>query len=149
MKRFEFPLERVLKWRRARLDAELAALGGLRTEAQAIDERRSAIDSERAAAERALAGAAILEARQLEALDGFRAWSQRESRRLSGQRAECERRIDAQRQRVAEARRGFRLLERLRQVRQAEWSAQLDRELENLAGELHLARIARLQRSSP
>lgn len=140
MKRFEFRLERVLEWRRAQLDIELAALGRLTAEAQAIDRRRGEIEAERASAESSLFASATAEAQQLAALDAFRAWAREECGRLANRRAEWERKIAEQRQKLLEARRRSRLLERLKERRRAEWDAEFNRELENLAGELYLAR---------
>ncbi len=142
MKRFEFRLERVLEWRHGQLDIELAGLGRLTAEAQAIDRRRGEIEAERASAEKSLMSSATVEAQQLTALDAFRAWVRQESGRLASQRAEWEHKIAEQRRKVLEARRRFRLLERLKERRRAEWDAEFNRELENLAGELYLARRA-------
>lgn len=142
MKRFEFRLERVMEWRRTRLEIEITELGRLTGEAQAIDRRRQQVEAEREAAERSLVGSASVEAQQLAALDSFRTWAHHERDRLLRLRAECEERIAAQRQKVLEARRDCRLLERLREKRLSEWEAEFSRELENLAGELYLARRA-------
>jgi flagellar FliJ protein len=142
MKRFEFRLERVLEWRQTQLDIELAGLGRLVAEAQAIDRRRADLEAERAAAERSLVSMATVEADELASLDAFRSWATHERERLIRQRAEWEGKIGEQRQRVLEARRKRRLLEILKEKRKAEWTAEFDREMESLAGELYLARRA-------
>ena len=47
--------------------------------------------------------------------------------------------MEEQRNRLLKARREHRLLEKLRQVRQAEWEAAVNREFETLAAETYLA----------
>ena len=143
MKRFEFRLDRVLEWRQTELDLELAGLGRLTAEAQAIDRRRAEVEAERSAAEQSLVSSTTVEAQQLAALDAFRAWALQERVRLVQARTACETRIGEQRQRVLEARRRLRLLEKLKGTRKSEWEAEFSRETENLAGELYLARRAR------
>jgi hypothetical protein len=50
--------------------------------------------------------------------------------------------MEQQRAQLLAARREFRLLEKLRQVRRAAWEAAVDREFEALAAETYLARWA-------
>jgi hypothetical protein len=140
MKRFEFRLDRVLEWRRTQLEIELAQLGAFTGEALAVDRRRDQVQADYSAAERSLLSSTSVEAGELGALDRYRVWSRQESQRLAVRRAEWEQKISAQREKVIEARRGCRLLERLKQKRLAEWTVEFDREIENLAGELYLAR---------
>ena len=149
MKRFEFRLERVLNWRRSRLDLETAALGRLHASAQAIDLRRQELETERSAAARSLVTAGSVDAQQLAALDAFRGWVRQERERLARERAACERKIEEQRRIAVEAQRSLRLLERLRERRWTEWETEFARELDGLAGELHLARLTRASRGSP
>jgi hypothetical protein len=140
MKRFEFRLDRVLEWRRTQLEIELAHLGALTGEALALDRRRGQVQADYVAAERSLISSASVEAGELAALDRYRVWSRQESARLLARRAEWDQKISAQREKVIEARRAGRLLERLKEKRRAEWTVEFDREIENLAGELYLAR---------
>lgn len=149
MKRFEYRLQRVMEWRESQLEIELAGLGRVTAEGRAIDQRREEVEAERAAAEKSLTTAALVEAGQLAALDEFRVWAHQERERLIRKRAECEKRIEAQRKRVLEARRRFRLLERLKERKLAEWTGEFNRELENLAGELFLARRGRNAGTKP
>ena len=64
-------------------------------------------------------------------------------------RSECDRKIEQQRERLLQARRDFRLLEKLRQVRRAEWEAAVDRDFEALAAESYLARWTVRPRPDP
>jgi hypothetical protein len=50
--------------------------------------------------------------------------------------------MEQQRARLLAARREFRLLEKLRQVRRAEWETAVNREFEMLAAETYLAQWA-------
>jgi len=59
---------------------------------------------------------------------------------LALRRVACERQSAAQRQKVLEAQRQCRLLERLEHRRHAEWRRAADREMESLAAESFLAR---------
>src|ERR1039458_7519716 len=59
---------------------------------------------------------------------------------LALRRMACEQQVAAQRQKVLEAQRQCRLLEKLEQRRHAEWRREADREMESLAAESFLAR---------
>lgn len=149
MKRFSFPLERVRQWRNMQVDVEHSKLR------QLFDEmRRLELASERLTAVVAEAEFAIQEAastkqtvdgQQLADLDDYRLYSKREEQRLAAQREQLQGRIAEQRGRLVEARRNFRLLEKLKQSRLQEWERDYHREMESLASELHLARWNRKQ----
>ena len=66
-----------------------------------------------------------------------------ELRALELKRTACEREVEAQRQKVLEAQRQCRLLEKLEQRRRVEWQLAADSELESLAAESFLARWKR------
>ena len=63
--------------------------------------------------------------------------------RIAAQRAAREQDLARQRQTMLEARRRYRLLERLRDRRWEEWRAAASRELENFASESYLAQWTR------
>ena len=152
MKRFSFPLERVRQWRNMQVEVEHSKLR------QLFDEmRRLELASERLAAAVAEAEFAVQEAastrqavdgQQLADLDDYRLYSKREEQRLAAQREQLQGRIAEQRGRLVEARRNFRLLEKLKQSRLEEWERDYHREVESLASELHLARWNREQPES-
>ena len=58
---------------------------------------------------------------------------------LTRRRHECEQQIAGQRQRVVEAQRQCRLLEKLEERRRAEWRSAAEREIEGLGAESFLA----------
>ncbi len=144
MRRFVFPLERVLEWRRARAEIERLALerllGDWRRLREAAAELEAALArSRRALSEAAAAGQAI-ESGTLAALEEFAAGAKSHQRALRLRQSELGRQVEAQRERLAAARRDFRLIEKLRERARAAWERDGARELEKLASELHLAR---------
>lgn len=146
MKRFEFRLERARDWRRSQLEIELGAAAALAGELARIGEERRSVEAERRAAERSVLAAPAVPASQFAALDAFRRFSDAAAAALDRRRADCEQRLAGQRRRVLEARQRYELLNRLQARALAAWRAAFEREQENLAGELYLARLARRRR---
>lgn len=140
MKPFRFPLERVLEWRKEQAERERAALRLLAGERDAVLAHRHSLEAQRAEEERALLNDAVLDVSRLAALETWRAWVRGETARLEIALREVEERISAQRQRVVEAERKVRLLERLRDKSFRNWRLALDKELENFAAEAYLMR---------
>lgn len=139
MHRFRFRLEKVRQWRQVELDLEEAALRRLLSELRALQAGLARVEADRGEAERALLRAEVVEAQELAALDAYRFHLTRERERIEKQIRECEGRIAAEQQRVLEARRKLRLLERLKERRRADWETETAREVEKLAGEVFLA----------
>jgi membrane-bound lytic murein transglycosylase MltF len=143
MKRFDFPLERVRQWRHEQAAVEEQKLQKLYTKLLAVDDARKRIEAE--------VEAAILAIRELPDsnpadranLDNYREYSRQLLLRNSQNRLEIEGQIAKQRQAVIEARRSFELLDRLKQKAWAEWIAARDKEQEELAAELYLAKRRR------
>ena len=142
MKKFSFPLETAHRWRESQAEMEEARLQKLFAEKHAIDRRVAALDGELQAEHRRIEDR-ISDARELAMLEEFRAWASGEKRQLSAARAECERRIAAQRTALVEARRRFQLLDRLKEKSLIAWHAANAKEQEDLAAELYLARRVR------
>lgn len=144
MKRFSFRLERILEFRRSRMEAEQRALERLLAERAHLEARHAFLEAALEAARRSVRAASAagqtVEAQTLVALENFSRAVRREQSRLLGRQAELERNISAQRERLISARRDFRLLEKLRARAQAAWERDYTREVEALASELHLAR---------
>lgn len=140
---FQFRPESVLAWRRLQLELEETKLQGLFEELRQVGLAKDRLIGEKAEAERAVLYSPSAEARDLEALETYRSHLAREKERLREKRAECERRITAQRECVLKADRDVRLLEKLRQKRLAEWRMAADHEQEALAAELFLAKWGR------
>jgi flagellar export protein FliJ len=139
VKRFEFRLARVRDLRRQQLEVEEAKLGSLMAERVALDGDLARIDSETAETRTALAAGAIA-AEDRGVADRYLRHLAARKKRQERKIAEWQVRALTQRETVVEARRKVRLLESLEARRFAEWRAEADRERENLAAELYLAR---------
>ncbi|HUA21409.1 MAG TPA: hypothetical protein VMB25_21830 [Bryobacteraceae bacterium] len=143
MKRFEFPLERVRRWRAEQAGLEELKLRQLLASKTQLEAARRRAEAEgRKSAEQVLAQA-FLEASELHYLDGYRRHIQKRVRDLDNHVRQCEAQAAKQRQRVIEARRQFELLDRLRTTALAEWRAAGNKEQEDLAAELFLAKSRR------
>ena len=144
MKRFQFPLERVREWRGTQVDLEYAKLQKLFEQMRRLERTVAALETEVRSAEGELQAVAAarrpMTGRQLARLDDFRLYAKRQQQLLAARQDELRGRIAEQRGRLVEARRNFRLLERLKQQALEEWERDYYREMENLASELHLAR---------
>jgi flagellar export protein FliJ len=148
MTAFVFRLERVLRWRQAKLDLEQAALGRLAAECARWDTVIAKIEASRADAETWVLGGGGLRGGDLAALAKYQEELGKRKLVALDRRRQCERKIEEQRARLMAARREFRLLERLRQMRRVEWEAAVDREFEALAAESYLARWPQRARQS-
>lgn len=140
MRTFQFPLERILSWRRSEFGGEEARLGPLLAERKRLEEvRRDLVAAwERAGSE--LLAAGPVDGGDLAALGGYRARLERDLEANMRQRKDAEERVSRQQARVRETHRRVRLLEKLRHRQLQEWRVAWNRELENFAGEAFLAR---------
>ena len=143
MKRFDFRLERVRRWRRGQADLEELKLHQLITEIQALDQRKRRLLAERQQEEAAIRSQASLRAEELTFLASFRRHVQAQSRALDELRRQQEGKIAAQRECLLEARRRFELLDRLRHKALLEWQSAFTKEQEEMAAELFLAKRKR------
>lgn len=145
MRRFQFRLERVLGWRRTQLELEEYRLRQLSAEMERIRSEEARLAAERTREEHQLLGRDQCAGEDLAAHSAYLEALRRQGKQLEQRRQEQERRIAAQHERVMEARRNCRLLERLRARAWNTWQAQADRETEALAAEAHLAGWQRKQ----
>lgn len=143
MKPFQFPLAKVLQWRRTQLELEQARLRRQAAELAGLDRMRAELEAAAVRSEVQVRQQTIVAGRDLAALGGFRLYVQSEQRILAKRRMESQRQLEAQQQVLLEARRRCRLLERLEERRSEEWRRELDRELEQFAAEAHLAGLVR------
>lgn len=139
MTRFSFRLERVLEWRLAQLELAQAALGRIAAECARWDATLAKLGNARTQAEALLQSSGPVNGADLGALARYQAHVEQQRKIAIERRRECEARMEQQRARVLQARREHRLLEKLRQVRKAEWELAVDREFEALAAETYLA----------
>ncbi len=140
MKRFHFELERVRDLRRQQLTAEESKLEALLNERRLLQAGGAKIDAEKIEAERTVFAQPANPAQQLAALSVYKAHLASEKQKLIARQEDSEKRIMGQQKAILEARRRVQLLDKLRERKQAEWQSAFDREQENLAGELFLAK---------
>jgi len=140
MKRFAFPLERVRRWREDQVELEEIRLQNAYRDLRAVEAEQSrvAVETERSC--RQILEKTSIPAPELSMLEDYRSWAMRESRRLAASKIEIEKLIREQQQRVLEAHRRFKLLDGLRGKALASWTAARDKEQEDLAAELYLAK---------
>jgi L-lactate utilization protein LutC len=147
MKKFEFSLEQALNWRRLRADVERTKLEQLFAELRHLDLRKQALDQEDRMAQSEVRNQDFVRATQLFALDSFsRHWNKRASK-LEGRRVEVFRQAAAQQVRLISAQRDYDLLLKVKSRKQKEWQVEFDREQEELASEVYLAKWSASRRS--
>lgn len=115
------------------IHAELHSLKRLAREVQAEADQ----------ATRLVLSATSIDANDLAHLDGFREHVQAKLKKIGEQTSQCQQRADEQRKRLLEKRRQFELLDRLKKKVMAEWRLSQDKEQEELAAELFLAKRTR------
>ena len=142
MNAFRFPLERVLGWRRSELELEEHKFQQLVAAVAAVDREMADLAATRIQAETTVREWSSLSGSDLAALGSFRLYAVKKNTELAARRVVCARRVADGRNAMLEARRRFRLLERLRERRYEEWRLARDKELEDLASESYLARWA-------
>lgn len=140
MTRFQFRLARVKEYRLHQFEAANEALHRLIGEREALQEAKEALGRQYSAEETALCSAASPQPEEHTALAAYRRYILAEQARREAKIQECERRIDKQRAETLEARRRYRLLERLYEKRRSEWEATFAKETDALAEESYLAR---------
>ena len=140
MQRFQFPLEQALKWRVTRLDVENAKLARLRQENARARQTHAAIcESARSEARRFQAEERQTTGADLERMALYRQGIVARLKRLESEIRTRGREIEKQQAVVLDADREKRLLESLKQRQFEEWTYEMNREIENTAGELFLA----------
>jgi len=143
MTSFRFRLEKVLEWRKTRLELEEARYRQQAAALAAFDRARAEMVAEGVHTESEARSWNPLTDRDLAALAEFRRDLRARETSLGARRAECARQLTALENAMLEARRRYRLLERLKERGLEAWKAERDRELEQLASESFLARWER------
>jgi hypothetical protein len=143
MKRFQFPLDRVRRWRAGQATLEELKLEQLVEQVTRLNDQKRGMENARIQSEREVLGQPSIEAIQLQSLDAFRLHTRVKIREIENREREAGAAVEQQRQRVIKARRDAELLERLKRTALAEWQAASDREQETLATELYLAKRVR------
>ncbi|MBL8211682.1 MAG: hypothetical protein JNK87_13265 [Bryobacterales bacterium] len=139
MKKFTFPLESALDWRRRQMETEQARLEALERRRSAMASMLAGIEQSWVAAAEAVTKAKVIEAAELEHLSHYRIAADTKKRRVEGDLRVLAGKLEEQKSRLVEATRQFRLIEKLKEQRREEWQRQVDAQLEQEAGELYLA----------
>jgi len=137
MKRFSFSLDRVRALRQEQLEAEEMRLAGLNAALQVIVAELSQVGVERREAE---ASADRGSPADMIRLAQFRRHLSQRELAIGLREKEQRSKVEAQRVRLLEARQQHQLLHELRQKQFTAWRAANDKEQEDLAAELFLAR---------
>lgn len=151
MKAFQFPLDRVLAFRKRQWEAEAAALEALLANRVRLNaHRQQVLDSVEQAAARIASGLQV-DASTLAEFRLARTSSQAAIRQIDGVLAQLHEKILAQQRACINAKRNYELLIRLREKRYGEWLLEANREEEAVATETYLAKFSqrRLALSSP
>ncbi len=143
MRKFEFPLERVLQLRSAQFDAENAKLQALYAERNALEQAVRELQASDRQIAAGIARSESVSGAELGSLAHFHQHVLGRIERLEQRRKVCNENIRGQLGKVVEVNRAKRLLELLKEAGFEEWKYELNREIEAQAGELFLARWAR------
>lgn len=146
MKRFHFPLERVLGFRKLQRDIERAHLERALGEVRRIEEIGEEIRRESDATARDLVSrppGEPLDGTQLRGLDDYRRYLKRVAAEVDTHRGRAEIAAGNQRLKLIEAERRLKVLEHLETRSRDAWTAQMNKEIEEFAGEAFLARRVR------
>ncbi|MEP7361943.1 MAG: hypothetical protein ABI972_01700 [Acidobacteriota bacterium] len=146
MKKFHFPLDRVLSFRKLQRDLERAQMEKALGEVRRIEEIGHEIrrESESTARDVLTRGAGEpLDGTQLMGLDDYRQYLRRMAAEVETHRKRAEVAAGNQRVKLVEAERRMKVLEHLEDKTRQAWKAELNKETEDIAGEAFLARKIR------
>ncbi len=144
MKQFQFSLEHAMHWRRLRADMERAKLESLYTELRNLDGQKTLMEEEEATAHDLVKNQDSVRAQQLFALDRFTRHMSTRKEQLEILRVDLFGQIAQQQVRLISAQRDFELLEKLKVHKKEDWRTAFDKEQEDLASEVYLAKWERL-----
>ena len=140
MKKFTFPLGRVMDFRRIEQRLEEIKLETLYAGLLAMDTREAALIQKRVQSEKSLKSAASATGEELQIFNAYGLAMKEEIKRMEKTRAECRKRIEAQLAVVTAKRREVKLLEKLKEQRFEKWEKEMFKEIDNQAEEVYLAK---------
>jgi hypothetical protein len=147
VKRFQFPLDRVRRWRSEQADLEELKLGQLRDRLTALGEEKQKTALDCARSQQQVMSQPLISPAELGGMEYYRHHTRGIIAGIENRQRQVGEEIAQQLQKVIAARQQAELLERLKQKSRAQWQSDVDREQETLATELYLAKRAR--RPSP
>ncbi len=139
MARFQFSLEKVLRWRSVELTSQEAKLKALVQEQLHLQTQLAEVSVERSKLISSLGSIPDLRGDDLRTLTACGLRLRRNAENLAQQLLRCGRELAKQRKSYSEAKRRVRLLEELRERRLREWKYEEAAVLEELASESFLA----------
>jgi len=140
MKKFTFPLGRVMDFRRTQTRLEEIKLENLYAALRAIDNRATQLIEQKAQSEKVLKAATSVTGFDLKLFDAYGQAMKEEHKRLEKARADCRKRIDAQLAVLTAKRREVKLLEHLKEERFEKWEKEMLKEIDQQAEEAYLAK---------
>jgi flagellar export protein FliJ len=140
MKKFAFPLGRVMDFRRTQARLEEAKLEGLYAGLRAIDSREVALMKQSVAAEKTLRSATSVTGHDLGLFDSYRQGMKAEQKRIDKVRTECRARIEGQVAILMVKRREVKLLEHLKEQKFEKWEKEMFKEIDQQADDAYLAK---------
>lgn len=146
MKTFEFPLERVLRWRSTQRAAEEVKLKALVGEQVNIQRQIQNLREERLKVENSIGAIGSLQGFDLRTLHGYRVRAADEQRKLFDLLRLKDEQIAAQQRIYREAKQRCRLLEELKDRSLTAWKYEAGRELEEIAADSFTASRSREKR---
>ena len=143
MKRFQFSLERVRRWRSEQASLEELKLQQLRSEQARLGAAKREVQAESVRSAQQVLAQPSIDPLELTSLECYQQHLRRRAYELETLERQCAAKVVEQRQRVIEARRQFELLDRLHHKAWTEWVAAGNKEQEELAAEMFLAKSVR------
>jgi hypothetical protein len=148
VKKFHFPLDRVLAWRRTLVRLEQIKLERLMEESRQLEGQSVLVQGERESAQRAVIQAPSSLGLELAAFESFRTASRNRSIALNRDGLACLERIRLQRTVISQKECDVRILEKLREDRWRAWGVAENKEIdrqaeENFLGRWNVARAAK------
>lgn len=143
MKAFKFTLEKALDWRRTQLELEEIRYKQQLSAVAALDRERAEVEASGIRAESQVREWNPVGSGDLAALGNYRLYVRSKESEIARRCGEAAQKVAEQQKLMLDARRRFRLLERLKARRFEEWTAERDHELEEIAAESFLARCCR------
>ena len=143
MKRFEFRLERVRKWRQDQAELEEMRLQQIYAQLRGLEEEEREVAASTERFHRGVVAQESVTAQELGALEAYQDYTRHEIRRLQAKQKEVKAHLEKQRQRVLEAHRRVQLLDGLRDKALTAWTTARDKEQEELGAELYLGNLTR------
>lgn len=147
MKRFKYPLEGLMRMKKARLDEEIRKMELIAAGIAQVEQHRLSLERESREAARAAALTPSSDGWQLAALDRFRRYAIEHDQRLAAEIVRLAQRLDAQRKAVVDANKIVRMLELLKERRLAGWREEAAKEEESVVSDLVVAQWSRRRHS--